>query len=87
MLEILGSFFEFDASRFSNPVVIIGLVLIVIGVVIMIARAKIAFEITKRLKGGNDEVMVKVAYCVIGVALALVLAGSLMAILALPPTL
>ncbi len=86
MLGLISGFFEFDASRLANPLVIVGIIFIVIGIVLMIARAKLAFEITKRLKGGNDEVMSKVAYGIIGLALVLVIAGSLMAILALPPS-
>ncbi len=84
MLSIAGSFFEFDASRFANPIVIVGMVLIVLGVFVMIFRAKLAYEMTKRMKGGNDEKMVKVCYGVIVFALTLVVIGSLMAILALP---
>ena len=84
MLKIAGSFFEFDFSRFSNPLIITGLILIVIGVLVLIFRAKLAYEITKRIKGGNDEMMVKVCFGVIAFALVLVVTGSLMAIFAIP---
>ena len=84
MLTTLGGFFEFDISRFANPLVITGMVLIVIGVLVMIFRAKIAYEITKKLKGANDDKLSKVCYIVLGVALTLVVIGSLMAIIALP---
>lgn len=81
MINILSAFFEWNIQRLANPWVITGLVLMAIGAIVLIFRAKIAYHITLKLKEPNDEKLEKTQLYIMVACLVLVLVGALVAVL------
>ena len=80
LLGVFENFFDFDFTRLLKPLVISGIIVMILGVILLVFKDKLAYEITRRMKGGSDEKMAKVAMVIMLVCLVIVIAGALLAV-------